>query len=282
MTKLWEAMGGGYVELTGSGQYLALFFIAMLGFAFYKEKKEKIYWYYSLAMTLLLLVPVTAWALLKYQTRFYAYGNLWALVPLTGMTACGGVLLTELARKQCRESRLFGHKKYGGALLTGLFCLVIFMAGSMTLAPVNRDETVNAQKIPGQQAQVLEWICGNVKEPRLWAPAGVLEYARAYSGEIRLVYGRNMWELSLNGNTYDQYSEQAQEMYEQMESYASTGQWEEAVLETAAQQGCSVMVLPKWNGKEWNPGEQMGEHFVCQTQTDSYVIFTNGILGKVE
>ncbi len=298
MTQFWEAMRGGYAELTGGGQYLALFFVALIGFYFYPGKKERIYWYYSVAMSLVLLFPVTAWVLWKYQTRFYAYGHLWALVPITGMIAYGGVLLLEMAQERCADHKLFGHKKYSGELLLAVFGLVILLAGSVTPVPQNRQETANDQKIPARQMQALEWIQENVEEPCLWAARDVLEYARAYSGNFELIYGRNMWELSLNGNTYDWYDQQVLDMYEQMEDYEfEAGQGRlggssaqllrkmgQDLLDVAENKDCNVVVLPKGDKQEWTLGETVGDHFLCSFQTEAYVIFTKELSenGKVE
>ena len=283
MREFWETVQGGYLELTGEGQFLALFFLSMVALGFYKEKKESKYWIYSLVMTGLLLFPLSAWILLKYQTRFYGYGHLWALVPVTGITAWGAVALVDMARDQLPKDSWLSRRKYGAGVLTGLFCLIIFMGGSMTLAPLNRQETVNEQKIPAAGQEVLEWICDNVENPKLWAPAKVLEYARAYSGDLRLVYGRNMWDHALNAYTYDQYDETLQELYKQMEQAAKGELWEQDELETALdearEQGCNVVVLPVQTAEAETPGDRMGG-FVCSVRIRDYTIWTGESSGQ--
>lgn len=283
MREFWETVQGGYLELTGDGQFLALFFLSMVALGFYKEKKENKYWIYSLVMTGLLLFPLSAWILMKYQTRFYGYGHLWALVPVTGITAWGAVALGDMAREQLPKDSCLSRGKYGASVLTGLFCLIIFMAGSMSLMPLNRQEAVNEQKVPAAQQEVLEWICENVENPKLWAPAGVLEYARAYSGDLRLIYGRNMWDHALNAYTYDQYDETLQGLYEQMEQAAEGELWEKeelsAAMETARQKGCNVVVLPAQMAGAEKAGDQIGG-FVYRVHTPNYAIWTVETSGR--
>ena len=266
MTEMLSAVWEGIEAARGDGRYLALFFVGMTAIAFYKDKREKQYWYYGILMFVLLLFPPSVWLLKKYQTGFYSVGNLWSFLPVTGMTAYAAVALLDMAGKPyaygnagtkitSREKRpgLMGAR-YGKHVLTGIFCAVILLAGSMHLASEDTDRAVGGEKIPQAQRMVLDWIAENIEKPCIWGPREVLETAREYSGGIRLLYGRNMWEEILNAYTYDTYDEESVFLYAWMERQLA-GMEEsplenmQLAVETAVRKGCNVLVLRA--GDEW-------------------------------
>lgn len=56
------------------------------------------------------------------------------------------------------------------------------------------------------------------KRVLLWAPADILEYARAEDSSVTLLYGRNMWDKWLDAYSYDTYPETYEELYEWIEN----------------------------------------------------------------
>lgn len=256
MREAWDAVWGfvweGFRAVKGNGQYPALFFVGLAAIAFYKDKREKQYWYYGIAVFVCLLFPPCMWALQKYQTGFYSAASLWALVPVTGMTAYGAAALLDMAEKAYGKQAGLMGRRYGKYVLAGLFCTVILLSGGFT--PVSGTADPGGEKIPEPQRAALEWIAEHVEEPCVWAPREVAEYARAYSGEIRLLYGRNMWEEALNAYTYDVYTEECALLYAWMEGQAAGDgkappEDMERAVETAMRMGCNVLVLRA--GDEW-------------------------------
>lgn len=244
----WSAVREGFRAAKGNGQYLALFFVGLAAIAFYKDKREKQYWYYGIWMFICLLFPPCMWMLMKYQTNFYAAASLWALLPVTGMTAYGAVALLDMAERAYGKKAGFWGAGHGKHALAGVFCTVILLAGSLSPPSGTVDIAAAEEKIPEAQREVLEWIAEQVEEPCVWAPQEVMEYARACSGEIRLLYGRNMWEEALNAHTYDIYTEEYVFLYAWMErllagAQASPLENMELAVETAVQMGCNVLVL---------------------------------------
>ena len=70
-----------------------------------------------------------------------------------------------------------------------------------------------AERYPGED------IC-------LLAPQAILEYAREADGRLRLAYGRNMWDISLNGYAYDTYDRKTSDLYRWMGwAEQSAGVW---------------------------------------------------------
>ena len=47
----------------------------------------------------------------------------------------------------------------------------------------------------------------------LWAPQEIMAQARSLKGNIRLVYGRNMWQENVNAFSYDTYSDDQKIIY---------------------------------------------------------------------
>lgn len=256
---VWNAAGEGFRAAKGDGQFPALFFVGLAAIAFYKDKREKQYWYYGILTFFCLLFPPCVWVLTKYQTGFYSIASLWALLPATGMTAYGAVALLDMAEKAYgRQTGLMG-RRHGRHVLAAMFCAVILLAGSLTPVFGAPERAVNGEKIPEAQRTALAWITEHVEDPYVWAPQEVTEYARAYSGKIRLVYGRNMWEEALNANTYDVYAEECAFLYAWMERQLAGAQEfplenMELAVETAIQKGCNVLVLRA--GDEWIEAEE--------------------------
>lgn len=52
----------------------------------------------------------------------------------------------------------------------------------------------------------------------MWGPSSVLEALRKQTGEIRLLYGRNMWEPEAAAYAYDTYPVEQQRLFDWMES----------------------------------------------------------------
>lgn len=281
MREVWAAMREGYQAVRGEGQYIALFFVCLIGIAFYGERKERRFWCYSLAVLLALFFPPSVWLLLKYQTGFYSYGHLWTLLPMIGMTSYGAVVLVDMALNRHRQKMTARHFKYHKMGLIAIFGLVVLLAGGGTPAHADAGKAENSMKMPEMQKEVLEWIYRNTEEPCIYAPQEVLEYGRAYSGDIRLLYGRNMWEPSLNAYTYDKYPEELVYLYAWMERQLAGTEEEYLgelgfIVETARQYGCNVLVLEVQQEEvsEWEEKILEFEYFEDASVIGNYLIMT--------
>ena len=92
----------------------------------------------------------------------------------------------------------------------------LVLAGGMDGQSWNRKNQRTEQE---RTYRVLESLTGLWQggEACLWAPREVMEYARETDGRIKLIYGRNMWDVSLNGYAYDSYGKNIIALYEWME-----------------------------------------------------------------
>lgn len=185
---------------------------------------------YATAMAVCCICPLSAALLMIYQTKFYDYQWIWSLVPVTIVIALAGTLLwTEfsgLAAKKHVVNPRTGKKKIEWLKLAGVTAVmlsVLYLCGSM--GSETFDVKAESQKRT-KTAQVLGIVTENGKNTDicLWAPKEIMEYARALDGRIRLPYGRNMWDISLNAYSYDTYGETEQLLYAWMSSVEETGE----------------------------------------------------------
>ena len=197
MTELIRNAWLGWQDYTEHGKMAALLLLALLLYWFGNKRsgskemmsRRHTLVSYTTVMTVCCICPLTAAALMAYQTKFYDYQWIWGAVPVTIVIALAATQLwTELADKYTGGDGA-GWKRAG---ITVLFACVIYLCGSMQSAVWDEDEAAqNRQKAE----RVLEIITenGQNKDICLWAPQGIMEYARALDGSIVLPYGRNMW-----------------------------------------------------------------------------------------
>lgn len=204
---------GGYFQ----SNHMVVLALGVLLYFFVADKKlrmlEKRLLALTAVLTALALFPVSAAALMLYQTRFYAYHWIWSLVPLTLCIAWGGVeLLWELTAQKRRDGRAGWRLAAGAAALLALLLLTGNMGGIRSVT----EEEKTRQREARQAAAYLEEVPG-VEETLLWAPRCVLETVRRQTGEIRLLYGRNMWEPQAAAYAYDAYPMEQQRLFDWME-----------------------------------------------------------------
>ncbi len=202
----------GWKNYTDDGK-LAVFLLASLIYLWYYKKKvcEQAFLRYAMVMTISCIVPVTGAVLMVYQTRFYDYEWIWSMVPATAVIACGVTLFLADSWGEFQ-----GDKWRKGLPVTLLLLAALVLAGGMDGQSWNPKNQRTEQE---RTYRVLEsltelWQGGEVC---LWAPREVMEYARETDGRIRLIYGRNMWDVSLNGYAYDSYGKNIIALYEWME-----------------------------------------------------------------
>ena len=153
---------------------------------------------YMGAMACVCVFPVTAVLLMVYQTKFYDYQWIWSTVPLTVVTAYGAVeILGSISEPWKRENL----KKS----IPGVFVLlaILFLCSGFGQEPVNPGEEIRERN---RAEKVLAELPAE-KGILLWAPADILEYARAEDSSVILLYGRNMWDKWLDAYSYDTYPE---------------------------------------------------------------------------
>lgn len=198
-------------------------------------------------LVVLVLFPVSSACLMLYQTRFYSYSWIWSLVPVTLCIAWGGVwLLWELTGQNRRDGRASLRLAAGTGVLLALLLLLGNLGRVQTVSEEEKAERSRA-------AQVVAYLqeLPRMQETVLWGPRQVLEAARQRTGEIRVLYGRNMWEPEAAAYAYDAYTEEEQRLFDWMEALESdaaesgSDRTDAYVLFAAAGYGARIWVFPE-------------------------------------
>ena len=253
MAELLRNAWMGWFRVTDAGKLMALFLVALL-FLWLNcpQDKQKQLLYYCTVMAVCCILPVTAACLMLYQTKFYDYEWVWSAVPVTIVIAYA---LTTFMAERWQGFRLEAWP--GGLPVTIGILLIMLLCGGLGGNDLQR-EAKKQQK--AEAAELLESIDTEGETVCLWAPRGIMEYARGLDSSILLPYGRNMWEDALNAYSYDTYSKEIEGLYlwmcmaedNYMEDEASneeTGTLEipstKACLDTARQAGVTLLILPE-------------------------------------
>lgn len=207
---------------------------------------------YSAFMSCLLLVPLTAVFAVIYQSAYYDYEWVWSMVPVAAVVAYSGVRLYEKKEKE-RHGKVFW---WLCVLLLVFFC---GNQGRLQMATTEEQEnSVSAEKI----LIVLE-NATDIDRPVLWGASHIMQEVRQKTGDILLVYGKDMWDPKAGAYDYEAYSEELTQAYEWMVTLsileaesAGTGTTElydkyqiceklPQVLATIAEVGGNVYVFPR-------------------------------------
>jgi len=246
MTELLGNAWLGWQGLIEGGKVMALFLASLLFlWTGRRASGQRGLLIYSTVMAVCCILPVTAAVLMLYQTKFYDYIWIWSLTPVTVVTAWGATVLLA----DCWPGfSAYGWRK-GLPVAAGILLTVLLCSG-MGSDIASRKETKEEY---AKAAGVLEQLTARGQESGLclWAPREIMEYARSVDGGIRLPYGRNMWDISLNAYSYDVYPDAVDEMYKWMSSLGEDVQERDSgisagsCIQTARQQGVNCILLPE-------------------------------------
>lgn len=224
MTELLKAALHGWGQFISDGKVAILLVAALLFLrAYYDKLKSKELWIYSTFAAVCCMIPVTAAVLMLYQTKVYSYYWVWSVVPMTAVVGYAvTVLLTEYLPEQ-------GPKGKSRIVPVTLMLLAIFLlSGSLDTAELANKEYRNRK--PGvmteqeetaaeDTARVLAEVKKRFADDRivLWAPREIMEYAREYDSGVMLLYGRNIWDASLDILVDDVYPPEIYELQNWMD-----------------------------------------------------------------
>lgn len=246
MTELLRNAMLGWKDYTEHGKYAAVFLAVLLFLWMQKEKRKGAglqMLYYSTVTAALVIFPFTAAALMVYQTRFYDYIWLFSYVPVTLMIAYGATILWQW----CRDNVWKGSRwKMAAGIAFGVSVLIL--CGN--LGGQDWQQERRNREIAEQVLVTLEQN-GNTENICLWAPEEMMDYARALDGNIKLPYGRNMWETALDAYAYDVYDEGLKDMHLWMEVLTAP-EWMvferipeiEECLQRALEAGVNAVAVP--------------------------------------
>lgn len=213
MMKLLESWGAGTGSFAANGQYLALYLVALLFLWLAGETEKKEFLIFSSVMGLLILCPLTAKILLIYKTAFFTHETIWELLPMTVLLAYGlvmafGKIMSAVEKENRGHKTEFGIKnKVCEVLVAAALVAVMFLSGNVSFAQTVTAKAEREDRIPVEVGEVLDLLEISQDETiSLVAPDEVVEWARLYSGNIIMPYGRDMDEIGLTAYLYDKYT----------------------------------------------------------------------------
>lgn len=253
-----------------------------------EKRRLKVLCIYTAVIMALCIFPVTAAALMLYQTKFYNYEWIWSYVPVTAVTAAGGCFILKLIwrNRYTTPDRI----KAGAATL--LLAAAVVMCGqpwSGTSDDTSSETLVQYDKTELLISEITELVAKENKNDDgmekicLWAPQEILEHARQCQSDITLIYGRNMWDNALNAYSYDTYPEEYERLYQWMQLVEQYGEidyedktedysiYKDAVTE-AIRAGVNVIILPE-SASEKTRDEVRTAAGVQETDIQGYTIF---------
>lgn len=244
MTLLKTALNG-WTDYTQHGKFAALLLVAMLYLGYTIRRSNALYagavskdrnkttmtlWLYTGLTALSCICPLSALFLMKYQTAFYSYVWIWAVVPQTALIAWAA------AEFLCG---LWKKRTLTNLMATVILLGIVFLSSN----PVSEWTKEQTAQIPvmdmtiQQNPETSPWeTLSDLTEYRLtesgdtsftlWAPKEIMAAARAYSAEIYPVYGRSIWDASLGSYSYDTYATGQEDLYLWMSHLEATGETE--------------------------------------------------------
>jgi hypothetical protein len=283
MRELLGSAVSGWISYTSAGKF-AVLFLGILLWSWcikrFAEQKEKQLLIYASAVAVLAVFPPGAALLMKYQTAFYDYKWIWSAVPVTLVIAWG---MTVLCLEQCRAR--WQGKIWKPAGFLALLLAVILLCGNL-----NTDGCKGAAMSADRAATagILDKLAesGDTESICMWAPEQVLAHVRELNGGIRLLYGRNMWEASLNAYAYDSYSQDVAGLYQWMKIFCEEqeiGTREELVMTdieavgTAIRKGVNCILIPEGKADEISGDVEAAAKesalSVTQLEAEGYLIY---------
>lgn len=245
MMELFGEVFSGWQLFAGNQKLVAVLFVVLL-FLWSKDqwKEQRELCFFGLAGTVLCLFPPTAILLMKYQTRFFDYQWIWVFVPILLYVAYG----TTIFLKNVWNDQSLGRIK---KIAASVFMVMILICCS------NLGQSYSKNVMVVENQKQMEEILDAVKESVsdgdicLWAPTEFMAYAREYDGNIKLLYGRNMWDPALNAYSYDVYSPEQNDCYQWMEGFCENGKIKQngvkgtACVKQAFDMGVTHLILPE-------------------------------------
>lgn len=245
MIELLETAWDGWYTMNTTGKLSAALLISLVLLWVYSERvPQKTFLIYTTAVTAVCIFPLTAAGLMLYQTRFFDYEWIWSVVPVTAMIA---LALTLFAVEILPDSTK-GNRRTGAVAML-LVLVGLFFCGNLGVWAQDGGKEWEERRKAGELLSLLhdrmrgERIC-------LWAPQEIMGGVRQADAAVELLYGRNMWDFSLNAYAYDVYPEEIRELYEWME----LEEWEEEpetdCAETAVREGVNCVLIPAYRSEE--------------------------------
>ena len=245
----------GFHEVTRDNKVLVFFLLGTLLLCCFRELRRHFLSrrtmplaLYAGAASVLVILPPTAWALSLYFTAYDSYAMFWSIVPVNLLIAFTGCTAFFAYEEKLRSLSL----PMRAALLL-LLTAAVLLCGDCGQGLWRRDAAPKEEPDP-----VKELRSRYPEGTYLLAPDDIQAAVRIYAPEFQTLYGRDLWDPSLQGYTYDKYSEEialCRDALTDFRYYARLSDAEK-VLQTAADTGVRTVLLP---GNEESRPEELSK-----------------------
>ncbi len=186
--------------------------LGILLYEIFAHRRVSVFLKYVIGALLGVLMPVTAAILLVCQSAIYEYGFIWSLVPVAAVCAYAGVrFLWDMIPQMDQQ----GKGKYVIGALAALG--VLFLLGNQ-----GRMQRVTIEEAAERSAY--SEVAENLEEGiTLWGPRDMMQWIRSRNGDVKLVYGLDMWDAgaaAYDGDPYEQTLIAAYEWMRSLEDFA--------------------------------------------------------------
>lgn len=239
MSELINSMQSA-LELAGGSPGLTALFLAGL-IALWNQKfrgdQQNGYLFWYGAITLFIVIsPVFLMLVSRFLPELTTDSMMLWILPVVPVILITGV-----------NAFPFQRTKKERILFFAAFLAIIILAGATAYTKNQYKIIENAEYIPDSELEMIlkveEYRQENGMETvLLWAPQDIMKYARVYSGNIYLLYGKDLWLGSMDSQMHQIYEEWQKNAYIYMENAPL---YLREIPEVAYARGCDVLILSK-------------------------------------
>ena len=230
MSNTWEIIRTYFRDVNGTGMYYGLFAVAfiILLYMAYFDKEEMLreagrrFLIAVTMITVLLLCPLSVWFFLREISWSYGYGQFMRMLPMLPFVAFAAVAAAEHVFESHRGVIIYPLAVILAVSLTGSILPYATQLSYEDVFETNEDR-VKQKELSYIADAILEYeVSENLRlkeeyKARLesemlrdeeitcetWSPliAGdneVVEFMRSYTGDLRMLYGRDIWSVHVN------------------------------------------------------------------------------------
>lgn len=270
MSELINSMQSA-LELAGGSPGLTALFLAGL-IALWNQKfrgdqqNGNLFWYGAIAL-FMVISPFFLMVVSEFLPELTTDHMMLWILPVVPVILITGV-----------NAYSFQRTKKERILFLAAFLAIMLLAGTTAYTRNKYKIIENAEYIPDSELEMIlkveEYRQQNEMETvLLWAPQDIIQYARVYSGDIYLLYGKDLWLGSMDSQMHQIYEEWQREAYIYMENAPL---YLEKIVEVADTRGCDVLIFSRevFEMYETELPEYLGEgRYVNEGSGRDYILY---------
>lgn len=270
MSELINSMQSALEMAGGSPGLTALFLAGLIALWNQKFRGDQqngyLFWYGAITL-FIVISPVFLMLVTRFLPELTTDSMMLWILPVVPVILITGV-----------NAFPFQRTKKERILFFAAFLAIIILAGATAYTKNQYKIIENAEYIPDSELEMIlkveEYRQENGMETvLLWAPQDIMKYARVYSGNIYLLYGKDLWLGSMDSQMHQIYEEWQQNAYIYMENAPL---YLREIPEVAYARGCDVLILSKKVFEMYQtelPGSLGQGRYVYSASGKDYVLY---------